>query len=285
MNLSVMPDGSERIYYQNPEIPIYISISDLAHLSNMSALCHWHEDVELLLATRGYLNYSVNGKVIRVGEGNAIFITPRQMHYGFTADGTDCQYICVCFRPELLSSHRYLYERYIAPVCENTGLTHLLIEQGKPGHDRLLDLIRQLGTMNERDLTMVSRLFELWQGIFDLCETGSPPAADKHLDCLKQMLALISGQYAERITLAQVAAAGGVCRSKCCQIFRKYMGCTPNEYLTSFRIERATALLRESNLPITEIAHVCGFSSSSYFAESFARRKGCTPTEYRKNYR
>ena len=47
MNLFVMQDSSERIHYENPAIPIHVARGDLKSLSNMAALCHWHEDVEL----------------------------------------------------------------------------------------------------------------------------------------------------------------------------------------------------------------------------------------------
>lgn len=279
-----MLDGSEHIHYQNPEIPIYICTHDLIHLSNMSALCHWHEDVELLLATKGYLNYNINGKIVRIEEGNAIFVTPRQMHYGFSADGTDCQYICICFKPDLLSSHKYLYERYVEPLVNNASVPYLIIEQGKEKHEPILQVIRGIANKTDRDLALMGKLFELWQGIYDISKVSEALANDKDIENLKQMLSFINTQYSEHITLAQIAASGGVCRSKCCQIFKKYMGCSPNAYVTSYRLERAMELLCGSNLSVTEIANICGFSSSSYFAESFAKRKGCTPTMYRKEF-
>lgn len=285
MNLSVMPDGSEQIHYRNPELPIYIRRGDLIHLSDMAALSHWHMDVEILFVEKGHLSYNVNGSIFRIEEGNAIFITPRQMHHGFSADGTDCRYVCICFHPELLSAHRYLYARYVEPIVTNTGVPQLLIEKGKPEHDRILKMICGIAEKQELDLELMGKLFELWQCIYTISEVKDAVSVDKNLENLKQMIAFIHGQYAERITLAQIAAAGSVCRSRCCQLFRKYMSISPNAYVLSYRLERAMELLRETERPVTEIANSCGFSSSSYFAESFAKRKGCTPTEYRKLYR
>lgn len=285
MNLSVMLDGSEQIHYQNPEIPIYIRRGDLAHLPNMAALSHWHQDVEFLFVEKGYLCYNVNGSNIRVEEGDAIFITPRQMHFGFSADGTDCQYVCICFPPELLGAHRYLYERYVEPIVTDAGITHILFEKGRPENDRILSMIRCIAEERAPDLEFVGKLFELWQCIYDISQVKGTASVDKSLENLKQMIAFIHSQYAERVTLEQIAAAGSVCRSRCCQLFKKYMGSSPNEYLISFRLEKAMEQLRETDSSVTEIASNCGFSSSSYFAESFGRRKGCTPSAYRQQYR
>ena len=47
-------------------------------------------------------------------------------------------------------------------------------------------------------------------------------------------------------------------------------------------MEKACALLRESALPITEIAQMAGFSVSSYFAETFKRLYGVSPREFRQ---
>lgn len=284
MDLSILRDGSEQIHYQDPAIPIYIGCGRLSCLSGMTSMCHWHEGVELILPIQGYLNYNINGNTIRVNEGSAIFVTPRQMHYGSSADGTDCQYLCICFKPELLCTHKYLYDRYIVPIAGSTGPTHLLIEKGKPEHDIILKIIHSIAQTTERDLSLMAKLFDLWQGIYAISKIEDQPPADKNVENLKQMLDFIAAQYPERIRLSQIASAGGVCRSKCCQIFQKYMGSTPNAYLTSYRLERATELLRETDRSITEIANSCGFGSSSYFAESFVKSKGCTPTAYRRNY-
>ena len=89
MNLDVLGDGSEKIHYQNPEIPIYIGYGKLSVFQNMASLSHWHEDVEFSMPVKGYLNYNVNGEQIKIEEGNAIFVNSRQLQYGFLADGTD----------------------------------------------------------------------------------------------------------------------------------------------------------------------------------------------------
>ena len=77
------------------------------------------------------------------------------------------------------------------------------------------------------------------------------------------------------------AAAGYVCRSSCCSIFKEYLNQTPNAYLTEYRISKSVELLANPDLSVTEIAMQCGFSGSSYFTETFRKAIGCTPSDYR----
>ena len=284
MNLSILSDSSERIRYQDPAVPIYLCCGNLRAFPGMAALCHWHEDVELLMPLKGYLNYNVSGHVVRIGEGDAIFVNSRQPHYGFTADGTDCDYLCLCFKPDLFRGHPGLYDRYVSPILTNSGLPWLLLEGNRPDHRPVLELLGRIGETEGRDLRLLGQLCQLWQGIFDLAEPEAPVPDDGQLQILRQMLSFIAAQYPERLNLDQIAAAGGVCRSRCCSIFKKYMDKTPIDYLTSYRLERAMELLRETSLSVTEVSDAIGFGSHSYFTRVFTQQKGCTPKEYRKTY-
>lgn len=286
MNLSVMRDGSERIRYQDPAFPVYICVGDLRSFPGMKAMCHWHEDVELIMPICGKMSYHINGKLVCVGEGDALYVAPRQVHYGFSADGTDCEYLCLCFRPELLAAHPYLYDRYVIPMVTDPQLPYLLFKKDVPEDGPLLEVLQSFVQEREHNMNLMGRLYVLWQAIFD--NAGSKMKADvmspKSTENLKRMVLFIKNNYTEALSLAQIAAAGEVSRSRCCQLFRECMGITPNEYVINYRLEHAMALLRESGISMTEIANICGFNSSSYFAEVFSRYKGCTPTAYRKKY-
>lgn len=289
MNLTVMQDGSEQIHYQDPAIPIYVRRGDLRSISNMSALCHWHEDVELLMPLRGYLCYNVNGTTVAISEGSAIFVNARHMHYGFSADGTDCEYICITFRPQLLCANGEIRNRYVLPVLTSPNFTHLLLQKSTPEHDGLLRTVCSLDALYQQlppgfELKAIGLLYNLWLGIYQLAQEhiGDAVSTDVNVLIQKQMLEFIRTHYQERITVDAIAAAGGVCRSKCCQIFKKYLNRTPNDYLNSFRLEKGMELLTGTGMTITEIADACGYTSASYFTEMFTKQKGCPPRAYRR---
>jgi two-component system response regulator YesN len=66
------------------------------------------------------------------------------------------------------------------------------------------------------------------------------------------------------------------------QIFKQYVGESLGEYLIRKRMERAGKLLQKTGLKIQEIAEECGYENQRYFASSFKKFYGCTPTEFKK---
>jgi AraC family L-rhamnose operon regulatory protein RhaS len=83
-------------------------------------------------------------------------------------------------------------------------------------------------------------------------------------------------------TLASMAAACGVGRTRFGQLVREQTGDTPILALNRARIARAERLLRDTDRPITRIAHECGFSSSQYFARLFREYVGEPASAYRR---
>jgi YesN/AraC family two-component response regulator len=70
-------------------------------------------------------------------------------------------------------------------------------------------------------------------------------------------------------------------RSTVCGAFKKETGKTVNEAITEFRMEKACDLLQNSGRPIALVAADTGFADQNYFARTFKRMFGVTPSEYR----
>ncbi len=56
---------------------------------------------------------------------------------------------------------------------------------------------------------------------------------------------------------------------------------TVTDYINRIRVNRASALLRHSSLPIQQVAEQCGFPDGNYFTRIFKKLQGVTPNEYR----
>lgn len=106
---------------------------------------------------------------------------------------------------------------------------------------------------------------------------------DIDVDALREMLAFIGENHHEEITVDQIAAAGGMSRSKCTRIFRRYLGKSPIEHVQLYRLEKSVFLLKNTNLQFAEISAMCGFNQQSYFNRLFIREYGITPREMRRN--
>ena len=94
----------------------------------------------------------------------------------------------------------------------------------------------------------------------------------------------IEQHFSEGITVKQLAELGSMSVSSFNRIFKKEMQLTPIEYLIETRVEKSKKLLIRKEIPITEIAMRCGFSSSAHFSSKFSRLAGVTPSEYRHTY-
>ncbi|HEY3005525.1 MAG TPA: helix-turn-helix transcriptional regulator [Kribbellaceae bacterium] len=88
--------------------------------------------------------------------------------------------------------------------------------------------------------------------------------------------------YAEPLDLAALASAAGVSKYHFLRCFAAEYGETPMQYLSRRRIERATDLLRATNLTVTEVCNLVGFSSLGSFSTRFRELVGMSPSEYQR---
>ena len=79
----------------------------------------------------------------------------------------------------------------------------------------------------------------------------------------------------------ETARTCGVSRSCLYRAFQAEFCCSPSDYLTRFRIQRACQLLLHSSLSVSAVAVSAGFADPFYFSRAFRREVGCSPSAYR----
>ncbi len=285
------PEASpEIVRYNSPGIPLYIQRDQLALYPDMQALCHWHEDLEFLCILDGFMNYSVNGKKIPLSKGSCLLVNSRQIHYGFSENRQDCDFVCIVFHPQLFTGNPILYQKYILPVLENPGLEYLLFSGETQETLSIRDTLCKILSLKEEgrtgyELEVIGLIDTLWSRLLSgpvrlSSPSGKAPSND--LSIQKDMVSFIHRHYTEKLSLASIAASGSVCRSKCCALFKRYMRQSPIDFLNCYRLEVSRGLLENTSMSITQIATSCGFNHLSYYSRLFLRNYGCTPGDYRK---
>ncbi len=88
--------------------------------------------------------------------------------------------------------------------------------------------------------------------------------------------------YAEPLDLAGLAGAAGVSKFHFLRCFAAEYGETPMQYVTRRRIERATDLLRATNLTVTEVSVLVGYAALGSFTRRFTELVGVSPSEYQR---
>jgi len=84
-------------------------------------------------------------------------------------------------------------------------------------------------------------------------------------------------------TVGSLAAACGMSRSAFALRFKELVEQTPLEYLTSWRMQKATALLQKGDKKLFEVAKSVGYDSDAAFSKAFKRIVGITPRHYRRS--
>lgn len=108
----------------------------------------------------------------------------------------------------------------------------------------------------------------------------STVSADRTRDLLRAR-DLVDARYADRVTVADMARAAHLSRAHFGRMFRATFGESPHQYLVTRRLERAAALLRDTDWPVTRVCEAVGWASLGSFTTSFTRIHGTTPTTYR----
>jgi AraC family transcriptional regulator len=121
-----------------------------------------------------------------------------------------------------------------------------------------------------------------------LREYGNGTGAPDHrcgglpLNRLRRVLEYIDSHLGDELSLAKLAAISGFSANHFASAFKASTGLSPRRLVIERRIHRARQLLRQTKLPISEVAYVVGFSSQRHLAANFRRIVGFSPQRFRQ---
>ncbi|MCG8296324.1 helix-turn-helix domain-containing protein [Pseudomonas entomophila] len=97
----------------------------------------------------------------------------------------------------------------------------------------------------------------------------------------RQLVEYIETHLDQPLTLGELALRCNLSEYHFARMFRASFGLPPHQYLLARRLHRACELLRLGDLPLGQVALLCGFASASHFSNRFRQALGATPGEYR----
>ncbi|MDD3402676.1 MAG: AraC family transcriptional regulator [Hespellia sp.] len=287
VQVDIMADASEIIHYDAPDIPLYIRKGMLSLYPEKRAVCHWHDDLEIILILSGEMNYYVNGQTVLLQTDEALLVNSREMHYGFSSLEHNCEFICILFHPSLLSGNDKLYQQKISPFLSASDTACLKFTPKQ--HTAILAKISEIWRKKEAhealyELDVIGLIYSFMASVVRMCDPAiftNTQSLSNDVVALRQMVSFIREHYQESLSLQNIADSANICRSKCCSVFQTQIQQSPFDFLNHYRLQKSADLLRNTSLPVTAIALDCGFNHSSYFSKLFHRLYHCTPSEFR----
>ena len=102
---------------------------------------------------------------------------------------------------------------------------------------------------------------------------------------VRKIYEYINTHFTQQITLEDLANLVGMTPVALSRFFKLRSGRTISDYIIDIRLGNATRLLVNTTNSISEICYDCGFNNLSNFNRIFKRKKDCSPTEFRENFR
>ena len=254
---------------------------------------HWHEELELLIASEGGVLAAAAGEKYTLAEGDGLFINAGVLHADWPLAVGRCRLHSVVFHPRLVGGMDTIFwQKLIRPMLQPDAPAFFLLDGAVPWQAQVLTCLREAWQAvavepfdyENRVRYYLSAALRL---LSTQCVGGKTKVSQQEqiaAERMKQMLRFVEEHYAEELTVERIAASVALSESACLRSFRQMLGITPIQYVKQFRVEKAAELLRSTRLKTGEIGMECGFADGSYFIKTFREIKHCTPKEYRAKF-
>lgn len=196
-------------------------------------------------------------------------------------------------KAEMQVCHAGLIDVSVPIVYDDAIIGYIIFGQIKTDTDfsELREYLKKLGLPEEEmrayydELSPISR--DTLQSLSNIAEILVRYILIEHMlrpnhdENLQRALNYIHEHLDTELSVQSISKNANVSKSALYRRFQNNFHCTVSDYVNEKRIEKATVLLVESNLPIEEIARAVGFSSGSYFSKTFKKKKGLSPIQFR----
>lgn len=231
-----------------------------------------HYLVHYILSGKG--RFSIGGKEYPLEAGYGFLITPDELAF-YQADENDpWTYVWVGFSGVQAAE-------YISNIGLSVRQPIFRSEESEELYRIVKDMMEHNTFGLSHDLRRNGQL-----GVFlSIIAEGTKVAeneVDRANNYVRKAISFIQSNYCNPIKVTDVANYVCINRSYLYTLFQNSMGMSPQQFLSTFRITKATELLQLTALPVESIALSCGYQDPLVFTKAFKQMKKMSPTSYRK---
>lgn len=237
----------------------------------ISCMPHFHAGIELVYVLEGAFSATINGQTISVETGELLVNNCYSVH-GYTA--SDCHAIIT------------VIPLSVVPSIQKLLTSNRFRAQKLPDDERhsLEFFMRTLADNPENEILQKGISYSLLgylTGRIPLDPVGSSDQAD----VICRILNYLSENFAQRLTVEQVAAHFGYSRSRFSHLFKSTIGYSLPQYLNMLRCRSVSELLLSTDTPVVDLAISAGFNNAHTFYSAFKACYHMTPREYVRTHK
>lgn len=237
---------------------------------------HTHNHTELFYIVGGNGQFLIEDQLYPVHPGNLVIINPNVIHTEVSLNAQPLEYIVlgidgIEIASRETSNGKYNILDYFESVEVSSCLRNILreMEQKNTGYKDICQAYMEIliiRLMRSIDLTSATN--------------PQPGAGNRQCAAVKRYIEM---HFKEALTLEHLAEEAHMNKFYLSHTFKKEYGVSPINYMISRRIEESKYLLAETDLSLSQIAQLLGFSSLSYFSQVFRRTQSVSPKEFRQS--
>lgn len=155
----------------------------------------------------------------------------------------------------------------------------------------LIELFESMiGELSEKQVNFEALSASLFhQLIFQISRKWSLQNKRNHMSLrdleMSRSLDYLHQNFDRKTTVRELADRIGLSPTRYSAVFRAYTGCSPQQYLINYRLQRAKEWMLHTHLSIKQIASLAGFEDQLYFSKLFKKHEKMSPYHYKQEHR
>ena len=256
-----------------------LSVSRAAYGGDWHSVPHTHNHMELFFIVGGKGQFLIEDQIYPVNSSRLVIINPNVIHTEIGVNDTPMEYIVLGL------------EGLELPAGENSNGQYVILndfDESREVSSCIRNILREMELKNPGYEDICQAYTEILVIRLMRSTELSVPTQTQSATNNRQCAAAkryIDMHFKEALTLEQLADEVHMNKYYLSHAFKREYGVSPINYMISRRIEESKYLLAETDLSMSQIAQLLGFSSLSYFSQVFRREQSISPMEYRQSRR
>ena len=253
-----------------------LNVASAKYGGDWHSVPHTHNHLELFYILGGKGQFLIQDQLYPVNVNNLVIINPNVTHTEVSLNAQPLEYIVLGIEGiELAAKNNSNGQFNILDHFESVEISGCLrnilreMEQKNPGYEDVCQAYMEI---------LIIRLMR--------STALAVPSESQAVSTNRQCAAVrryIDLHFKDPLTLEQLSEEAHMNKFYLSHTFKKEYGISPINYMISKRIEESKYLLAETDLSLSQISQLLGFSSLSYFSQVFRKTQSVPPMEYRQS--